>query len=188
MLTSLLIRLCAGECGKSTVLKQMKILHSNGFSDDELTQQKAVVFNNTVTAMGMLLKAMGTFKVSFTDPARESDARVVFDCIKANEESDPFSPELAIALKNLWADPALHLTVYDKRSEIHLTDSAKYFLDDIDRIMNPNYKPTAQDVLFTRIKTTGIVEVTFQMSGVQFRVFDVGNVPSAKSGSTASKM
>uniref|UniRef100_A0A1I7ZZC8 G-protein alpha subunit n=1 Tax=Steinernema glaseri TaxID=37863 RepID=A0A1I7ZZC8_9BILA len=158
----------------------MKILHNNGFSDDEMMQQRAVVFNNTVTAMGTMLKAMATYKVHFMSKEREQDARIVFDVIKSNEESEPFSPELAIALKNLWSDPTINTTVYDKRNEIHLNDSAKYFLDDIDRIMNPNYKPTPQDILFTRIKTTGIVEVTFQMSGVQFRVFDVGGQRSER--------
>ncbi|KAK0408374.1 hypothetical protein QR680_003914 [Steinernema hermaphroditum] len=175
-----LLLLGAGECGKSTVLKQMKILHNNGFSDDELMQQRAVVFNNTVTAMGTMLKAMGTYKVHFMNKEREQDARIVFDVIKSNEESEPFSPELAIALKNLWSDKSVNTTIYDKRNEIHLNEAAKYFLDDVDRIMNPNYKPTAQDILFTRIKTTGIVEVTFQMSGVQFRVFDVGGQRSER--------
>lgn len=32
----------AGECGKSTVLKQMRILHSDGFTNEEKDQQKRV--------------------------------------------------------------------------------------------------------------------------------------------------
>lgn len=30
----------AGECGKSTVLKQMQILHSNGFTEEEINERR----------------------------------------------------------------------------------------------------------------------------------------------------
>uniref|UniRef100_A0AC34QAD4 Uncharacterized protein n=1 Tax=Panagrolaimus sp. JU765 TaxID=591449 RepID=A0AC34QAD4_9BILA len=48
------------------------------------------------------------------------------------------------------------------------------FLSNIERIGAPDYKPTEQDILLSRIKTTGIVEVKFKMKNVDFRVFDVG--------------
>jgi len=43
------------------------------------------------------------------------------------------------------------------------------FLDDIDRISNPNYRPNEQDMLRARVKTTGIVEVHFELKGMKFR-------------------
>lgn len=43
------------------------------------------------------------------------------------------------------------------------------FLDNLDRINEPGYKPSEQDVLFSRVKTTGIVEVAFTMKAVDFR-------------------
>ncbi|KAH7668240.1 CBN-GPA-3 protein, partial [Aphelenchoides avenae] len=54
------------------------------------------------------------------------------------------------------------------------------FFDNLDRISDPNYMPTDQDILYTRIKTTGIVEVGFVIKGVQFRVFDVGGQRSER--------
>lgn len=54
------------------------------------------------------------------------------------------------------------------------------FMDNLDRISRPDYKPNEQDVLFTRIKTTGIVEVHFMIKGVSFRVFDVGGQRSER--------
>uniref|UniRef100_A0A915N713 G-protein alpha subunit n=1 Tax=Meloidogyne javanica TaxID=6303 RepID=A0A915N713_MELJA len=53
-----LLLLGAGECGKSTVLKQMQILHSNGFTEEEINERKAVVYSNTVTSMAAILKVM----------------------------------------------------------------------------------------------------------------------------------
>ena len=38
----------AGECGKSTVLKQMRILHNKKFTDDEMNQQRKVGFRKTI--------------------------------------------------------------------------------------------------------------------------------------------
>lgn len=52
-----------------------------------------------------------------------------------------------------------------------LTRNINYFsfFDSVDRIANPNYMPTEMDILLTRTKTTGIVEVAFIIKKVQFR-------------------
>jgi len=46
-----LLLLGTGESGKSTIAKQMRILHTPGFDKKELQTFRPVVFNNTVTAM-----------------------------------------------------------------------------------------------------------------------------------------
>ncbi|CAJ0591606.1 unnamed protein product [Cylicocyclus nassatus] len=175
-----LLLLGAGECGKSTVLKQMRILHDHGFSQEEADQQKGVVYNNTVQAMAQILRAMNSLKITLEDPSKEADARVVLDTIKAGQESEPFTPELTQALKNLWADPAISVTAINRGNEYQLTESAPHFLSSIDRIAAKDYKPTEHDILLSRIKTTGIVEVKFQMKNVDFRVFDVGGQRSER--------
>lgn len=43
------------------------------------------------------------------------------------------------------------------------------FLDDLPRLSAQSYLPTEQDVLRTRIKTTGITEVLFELKGLTFR-------------------
>ncbi|KAL3112473.1 hypothetical protein niasHT_015958 [Heterodera trifolii] len=175
-----LLLLGAGECGKSTLMKQMRILHSDGFSEEELLQQRSVVYSNTVHAMEELLRGMNMYKIGFTEPKGTECARVVMETIRNGEESEPFSDELAAAMKRLWADTALNTATYSRRLEFHLHDSAKHFLDSLDRISNPSYRPSQQDILLTRIKTTGIVEIQFLIKGVPFRVFDVGGQRSER--------
>jgi len=102
----------------------------------------------------------------------------------------------------LWADPGI-LKAFENRSKFQLTDSAKYFFDKLDTIATPGYIPSEQDVLRSRVRTTGIVENNFEIDGNKFKMFDVGgqvrcdllgiqtfclsSVTSARSGSTASK-
>lgn len=43
------------------------------------------------------------------------------------------------------------------------------YLNDLDRISVPNYVPTQQDVLRTRVKTTGIVETHFTFKDLHFK-------------------
>jgi len=42
------------------------------------------------------------------------------------------------------------------------------YLESLDRISQPGYIPNEQDVLRTRVKTTGIVETRFNLRGFQF--------------------
>ena len=43
------------------------------------------------------------------------------------------------------------------------------FLDDLDRLGQKDYQPTEQDILRTRVKTTGIVEVHFSFKNLNFK-------------------
>ncbi|VDP45827.1 unnamed protein product [Heligmosomoides polygyrus] len=46
-----LLLLGAGESGKSTIVKQMKIIHETGYSDEERKQYRPVVFSNTIQVL-----------------------------------------------------------------------------------------------------------------------------------------
>lgn len=54
------------------------------------------------------------------------------------------------------------------------------YFDSIDRIGDANYIPTDQDVLRSRVKTTGITETTFQIGDLMYRMFDVGGQRSER--------
>uniref|UniRef100_A0A8C9P2Z7 Uncharacterized protein n=1 Tax=Spermophilus dauricus TaxID=99837 RepID=A0A8C9P2Z7_SPEDA len=43
-----LLLLGAGESGKSTIVKQMKIIHEDGYSEEECKPYKVVVYSNTI--------------------------------------------------------------------------------------------------------------------------------------------
>ncbi|MEQ2226536.1 Guanine nucleotide-binding protein G(i) subunit alpha-1, partial [Ilyodon furcidens] len=60
----------AGESGKSTIVKQMKIIHEAGYSEEECKQYKAVVFSNTIQSMMAIIRAMGRLKIEFAESSR----------------------------------------------------------------------------------------------------------------------
>jgi guanine nucleotide-binding protein subunit alpha len=55
----------AGESGKSTIIKQMRIIHSGGFPEDERRQTRAVIYSNIVVAFKVLLDIMRTENIDF---------------------------------------------------------------------------------------------------------------------------
>ncbi|TPP56446.1 Guanine nucleotide-binding protein G(I) subunit alpha-2 [Fasciola gigantica] len=48
------------------------------------------------------------------------------------------------------------------------------YLDALERLSEPGYIPSEQDVLRTRVKTTGIIETRFSFKGLDIKMFDVG--------------
>ncbi|KAJ3128857.1 guanine nucleotide-binding protein subunit alpha [Physocladia obscura] len=60
-----LLLLGAGETGKSTVLKQIKLIHGTGYSDEDRAAYKVTVLTNVITSVKTLLHAMDTLKIPF---------------------------------------------------------------------------------------------------------------------------
>ncbi|KAJ8792033.1 hypothetical protein J1605_020182 [Eschrichtius robustus] len=113
------------------------------------------------------------------DLDRKADAKMVCDVVSRMEDTEPFSPELLSAMMRLWGDSGIQ-ECFNRSREYQLNDSAKYYLDSLDRIGAADYQPTEQDILRTRVKTTGIVETHFTFKNLHFRLFDVGGQRSER--------
>ena len=53
-----ILLLGAGECGKSTIVKQMKIIHQQGFDQWEQEWYRRLVMTNVTTGLTAILKQM----------------------------------------------------------------------------------------------------------------------------------
>ncbi|KAK9736283.1 guanine nucleotide-binding protein subunit alpha, variant 2 [Basidiobolus ranarum] len=94
-------------------------------------------------------------------------------------EGERLAPEITEAIKCLWKDEGVQ-SCFNRSREFQLNDSAKYYFDSIDRIGQPDYVPNDQDVLRSRVKTTGITETTFSIGNVTYRLLDVGGQRSER--------
>ncbi|CAM5085713.1 unnamed protein product, partial [Eretmochelys imbricata] len=64
-----LLLLVAGESGKSTIVKQMKIIHKDGFTDQECMEFRSVIFSNILQSILAIVKAMPTLGIDYKNPA-----------------------------------------------------------------------------------------------------------------------
>lgn len=65
-----------------------------------------------------------------------------------------------------------------RRKGLRLTVAS--FCDDIDRFWDKSYIPTDQDLLRSRLRTTGITETIFDLGQLTYRMFDVGGQRSER--------
>eukprot|EP00040_Diaphanoeca_grandis_P005861 m.34810 g.34810 ORF g.34810 m.34810 type:complete len:354 (-) comp17041_c0_seq1:23-1084(-) len=172
-----LLLLGAGESGKSTLVKQMKIIHGDGYSVQELTSYKTTVIDNLAHSMRIVLEAMGTLKLNLGDQQNRVHVKKVLQHCQTGASTLP--KEVAIAIKALWQDTGVQES-YGRASEYQLNDSAAYYFGQIDRISSEDYLPSQQDVLRARVKTTGIIETSFKFKSMIFRMFDVGGQRSER--------
>ncbi|XP_075231446.1 guanine nucleotide-binding protein G(q) subunit alpha isoform X1 [Lycorma delicatula] len=172
-----LLLLGTGESGKSTFIKQMRIIHGAGYSDEDKRGFIKLVYQNIFMAMQSMIRAMDLLKIQYADSSNIEKAELIkgvdFETVTTLE-----SPYVE-AIKALWADGGI-LECYDRRREYQLTDSAKYYLMEIDRVAAPNYLPTEQDILRVRVPTTGIIEYPFDLEEIRFRMVDVGGQRSER--------
>ncbi|KAF9377538.1 guanine nucleotide-binding protein subunit alpha [Podila verticillata] len=173
-----MLLLGAGESGKSTILKQMKLIHDNGYTKEEREAYKEIIFSNTVQSMRVILEAMDTMELPLFHDANRNYAIIIMS-LPMQIEGEYMPHEVAVAIQNLWLDPNLQ-QAFQRSREYQLNDSAQYYFDSIDRISKSDYTPTDQDVLRSRVKTTGINETTFLVGDLTYRMFDVGGQRSER--------
>ncbi|XP_006869110.1 PREDICTED: guanine nucleotide-binding protein subunit alpha-15 [Chrysochloris asiatica] len=172
-----LLLLGPGESGKSTFIKQMRIIHGAGYSEEERRGFRPLVYQNIFVSMQTLIEAMDRLQIPFCRPESKHHASLVM-------KQDPykvttFEKRLALAIQWLWKDPGVH-ACYERRHEFHLLDSALYYLTHLERITEESYIPTAQDVLRSRMPTTGINEYCFSVQKTNLRIVDVGGQKSER--------
>ena len=118
-----MLLLGAGESGKSTILKQMKLIHEGGYSRDERESFKEIIFSNTVQSMRVILEAMESLELPLDDQRAEYHVQTVF-MQPAQIEGDSLPPDVGNAIAVLWKDVGVQ-DCFRRSREYQLNDSAK---------------------------------------------------------------
>lgn len=197
-----MLLLGAGECGKSTIFKQMRLLYGTKRSEEEIEMYSTIVRTNILEAIRLLivhLRTLGlveeldkesegncdddvTPKKAFDELAAHLVDKTAgsFYCVRSSKLNDPADARGASMflkyhkiIQILWQSNTMK-QVWARRAEVNVIDSHKNFLDDIPRIAAENYKATTQDILYSRVKTTEVIINRFNIEGIDFEILDVG--------------
>ncbi|KAI8621249.1 guanine nucleotide binding protein, alpha subunit [Chytriomyces sp. MP71] len=263
-----LLLLGPGETGKSTILKQIKLIYGAGFEAEERKFLRSAVLSNVIQCIKTLAQNMDHLRIPFgfkwinsdagDDSCQETSGDVphstpntlnrMVDKLTPDEANSTYIKESAItleggkvsdssvatlapknplalraeleyasqgrkqnrskisnaaklvkrnvvmlltsdgfvldeeyikAVKLLWSDPGIQYC-FSRSSEYQLLDCCAYYLNEIDRIGQPDYVPTDQDILFARITTSTITETKVYIDNILFKIFDVGGQRSER--------
>jgi len=168
-----LLLLGADGSGKSTFIRQMQIIHGQGFNDVERAELIPDIHKNIMDAMEIMVNQLEetNLNIQLEDQTKYKDVELFAD------------PEQAMdvrlrSVSRLWSDPAVK-ECYRRRSEYStnhpLNVSTQYFLDAIeDRINEPGYLPITEDIIRVRRNTIGVIQYEFVLTDIQFKIIDVG--------------
>lgn len=142
-----LLLLGAADTGKSTFVRQMKIIHGSGYTEDEKRESIHTIYNNILDSAKKLIGAMKTLKFDYQDPKnfvsfhaltelfgflllsltlqfnfQERSKKIL--ALPILEQGDSISSEIWESLKTIWKDECVK-NCYKRRNEFELTDSTE---------------------------------------------------------------
>ena len=171
-----MLLLGAGESGKSTIFKQMKIINKNGYTSEEKAAFKSIIYSNVIVSMKILASAHEKVDTLSEDP---EVAKMLSELEAATDDHEDLTiactagTSVGMHIKKMWESDHIK-ECFKSKSHFQLNDSAEYYFNELDRLTEAGYIPNEQDVLRSRVRTTGIVQSDFKIKGVPFSMFDVG--------------
>eukprot|EP01125_Pyxidicula_operculata_P008387 TRINITY_DN281_c0_g2_i1.p1 TRINITY_DN281_c0_g2~~TRINITY_DN281_c0_g2_i1.p1 ORF type:complete len:354 (-),score=81.05 TRINITY_DN281_c0_g2_i1:641-1702(-) len=169
-----LLLLGTGDSGKSTFAKQMRRIYKDGFSKTELEKYVDILRDNCLSGMKTLIKACLDWKIDIPKDL-EKKAQKVLDA--AN-----LTPEIATIVKPVFQSSPIQ-KAFLRANELNISGGAvglTYYVTHAERFADENFLPTEEDALRVRVRTTGMMDVTFDVNNVNFTMVDVGGQRSER--------
>ncbi len=163
-----LLLLGAGESGKSTIFKQMKIIYGKQYTDSERRDQIPTIFLNIIQSIKLLVAQLHIFGL-----IEKVTAKDALHIVQGLDDSDDITQAVGDAIKAMWLDPAMQ-ECWARRSEYQIIESVKYYFNRIDAIKMPEYVPDKDDILHMRVRTSGIVTEKYNIDKSDYEMYDVG--------------
>ncbi|KAI8978150.1 guanine nucleotide binding protein, alpha subunit [Pilobolus umbonatus] len=175
-----ILLLGGGDSGKSTIIKQMRLIYMSPFTREERENYRNMILNNILTAMQTLIEGMNQLELTFDNPDLDKYRSLFFESIPTILSFDDPSPIGHLEpLKSFWNDKNIQ-EAFSQGHTFAFNENIQYFFDQLDRIFEPSYIPTDIDIIHCRIKTTGIVETKFRKGNMVYRMVDVGGQRSER--------
>jgi hypothetical protein len=89
-----------------------------------------------------------------------------------------WNSELIEHIKTIWQSEAAQNVFIDRHKLVAWCfngEALQHHMKHIDEMKNPNWIPTQADVIFARVRTTGVVETTLKVNNTDFHFADIGS-------------
>ncbi|GAA5988195.1 hypothetical protein JCM10908_002106 [Rhodotorula pacifica] len=171
----------AGESGKSTILKQFQLAYGRPFTEAERHDYRDVIYDNALRSMQVVIDALDTFGTVIPQTLTPQ-IELLMSLGEPPELATPdgeLRVDVAKAIAAVW-DFAGAKEAVEMSHEFQLNDSAEYYFTNVARLAQPGYLPSDQDILRSRVKSTGITELQLNIHGTIYRMMDVGGQRSER--------
>lgn len=121
-----LLLLGAGESGKSTFLKQMRIIHGVKFETEAIHEFQSIVYQNIIRGMRVLVDAREKLQIPWSNENNSRLAPFLLRVDNVMQFDTKVFMEYAVYIQQLWQDPSIQ-QAYDRRREFQLV-SFIYFI------------------------------------------------------------
>lgn len=168
----------AGESGKSTIVKQLRLIHQKKLSKNELATVGDSLHSNVMDCIRALVVAANNFGYVLTEDEAQLAARIA-----GHPDNTRIPYDLSQAILQLYRSEAIS-RAYARRDEFWLLDACPYYMSHLERFCEMGWTPNEEDIVMARVRTTGIVESVLEEKRpdpkadepdvMTFQVVDVG--------------
>ncbi|KAL2916668.1 hypothetical protein HK105_203782 [Polyrhizophydium stewartii] len=170
----------SGDSGKSTFIKQLKILHGGGYCDDERKIFRSLILENIRDSILSIVATASENGIHFTNSETKKHIDEIFAYYRVGTDEIArykLTKQIASTIFAVWSDSEIQ-DVFKRRAELKASvmvpDNAQYFLGNVEKFGDMQYLPSNEDILNTRSMTTQITETIFEIEKVNYHFFDVG--------------
>lgn len=101
----------------------MKIIHQNGYTQEERALYRLTIYKNLIDCMKALIGAMQQFEIEPEDQSVKAHIEYLVEYNVDPDPDTPLEPKVADAVEAVWKDLSAQKTM-DRQSEFYLMDSA----------------------------------------------------------------
>ncbi len=120
-----ILLLGAGESGKSTFLKQMRIIHGKDYAPEDLHEFKPIIYSNILKGMKVLADARRKLKISWGEPNNQVFGDLILNFQSSYIDTQTFL-DYVDCVKHLWDDEGIQ-EAYRRRNEFQLVRKVSCF-------------------------------------------------------------
>jgi GTPase SAR1 family protein len=172
-----LLMLGTGDSGKTTMVKQIRLIYLASFTREERLNFRPVVYSN----LSLSLKTLANLALRDVRPSGWTSKRM-YRQVQAFAtsymvfaEDEVLSTSMGSTLVRLWEEPAIRSTFARYSDDCDaIVENMSYLATRLHDIVAPGYVPTDLDILYARQRTRAVVETRYSVDGTDFTLVDVG--------------
>jgi len=155
--------------GKSTILKQILLKYS-GQMEEDLFSYKPLIYENIFYNIKSIINIATNMNIDIEDIPNK--VILAYKLIMSNETGQFMEMLSDVAM--LWKDPGIQKAYSLKDRLIQLNDNANYFFENMERLLDPSFIPTFEDVLTAKLRSKNSIEShNFKLNRALFKITDM---------------